>query len=800
MPGWLLDLGRIDTNMLFYRPGKGISLLLTKGMNKVGVALGFYFREAFFHDISPAITRWSNGLVFAMVKLVLTFIFAFVGISNSLTQSNAIDSMLRDLVTLPEDSTKARLLKDLAVAYTYQSDYTTASRYLDESYELSLSLGYVEGEISYHNNKGLIAYQQDRYPDAMEGFGLALGLAEKAGSRKRIADIWCNIAMVSSVQGELRRAIEQYQKALTYREASDKRGISVVYNNLGVVYYQMGDYPTALSYYLKSLKLDEELGDKSDLAYSNNNLGLFYQYQKNYGEAIRYLTVANSLCAEIGNMECVAGTFSNLGLLYRVQGHLQESLSHYEHALSIFDEIGNSAEAFAVKGNIGLIRRQLGDTLSAYQYLVSTVKGQRDLGIQGSLVSSLVNLGDLCIELNRYDEAQSYLHEAIVLSKRLGTREYTRNGLYSLYLLDSTRGDFPLALEHFKEYILYKDSLLNMDNLERIAVIQSQYEAEKKDLQIKYLEDERAIKDLQIAVQRQKLKSAESSNLVQSQQVELLKYEKQLGETLLARQRDSIDATLAYTAKQDAEMQLVNREMEVRNLKLKRQSLFNWYLLLGLGLLIIFAILVYNNYLVRQNLKLQALRNKIASDLHDDVGSTLTSISIFSEMAQRQSKEVIPALETIGESSRKMLDAMADIVWAINPENDQFEKVILRMRGFAYELLGAKNIDFEFKAGEDVSRLRLSMEVRRNLYLIFKEATNNMVKYAEATRASYIIKNQNGTLMMRVRDNGRGFDTSQSSDGNGLQNMRKRAEEIGGYLSIDSIPGEGTTVLLNVAI
>ena len=106
---------------------------------------------------------------------------------------------------------------------------------------------------------------------------------------------------------------------------------------------------------------------------------------------------------------------------------------------------------------------------------------------------------------------------------------------------------------------------------------------------------------------------------------------------------------------------------------------------------------------------------------------------------KQQSKELIPMLESIGESSRKMLDAMADIVWTINPENDNFEKIILRMRSFAYELLGAKKIDFEFNADDTVAKMKLPMDVRKNLYLIFKEATNNMVKYADADRAFFSI-------------------------------------------------------------
>jgi signal transduction histidine kinase len=197
---------------------------------------------------------------------------------------------------------------------------------------------------------------------------------------------------------------------------------------------------------------------------------------------------------------------------------------------------------------------------------------------------------------------------------------------------------------------------------------------------------------------------------------------------------------------------------------------------------------------------LQTLRNKIASDLHDDVGSTLSSIAIFSEVAQQQTKEVIPMLNTIGDSARKMLDAMADIVWTINPENDNFEKIILRMRSFAYELLGAKKIEFEFEADDEAGKKKLPMDVRKNLYLIFKEATNNMVKYSDANKASFSIKGGKNELTMLIRDNGKGFDMAKETIGNGLKNMKKRAEEIGAKLLVESGIGTGTTVQLNLAL
>jgi signal transduction histidine kinase len=224
------------------------------------------------------------------------------------------------------------------------------------------------------------------------------------------------------------------------------------------------------------------------------------------------------------------------------------------------------------------------------------------------------------------------------------------------------------------------------------------------------------------------------------------------------------------------------------------------YMVAGLILFALLSFFVYNYFITRQKLKLQTLRNKIASDLHDDVGSTLSSIAIFSEIAQQQSKEVIPLLQTISDNSRQMLDAMGDIVWTIHHENDQLEKIILRMRSYAYELLGAKQIGFDFTADDDIAHIKLPMDVRKNLFLIFKEATNNIVKYAEADMALFSIRSEGNTISMVIRDNGKGFDIDKPTSGNGLRNIQKRAKEVGGQVWIESLPGRGTRIQLNIAV
>ena len=215
-------------------------------------------------------------------------------------------------------------------------------------------------------------------------------------------------------------------------------------------------------------------------------------------------------------------------------------------------------------------------------------------------------------------------------------------------------------------------------------------------------------------------------------------------------------------------------------------------------LALIFAAIIFLVYKVRINqlLKLQTIRNRIASDLHDEIGSTLNSISVFSEVAKQKSITATAELDEIGESSRHVIDAMSDIVWTINPANDSLDKIILRMRSLLHELMRAKGIEYTFHVEENLRQLKLPMLTRKNFYLIFKEALNNMVKYSQANEAWFELNFSDHRIHLQMEDNGVGFDLGNAKQGNGLMNMRKRAEEIKATLTIDSLPGKGTKINL----
>jgi len=228
-----------------------------------------------------------------------------------------------------------------------------------------------------------------------------------------------------------------------------------------------------------------------------------------------------------------------------------------------------------------------------------------------------------------------------------------------------------------------------------------------------------------------------------------------------------------------------------------------WFYVLSAIVVLSALYTVYRYNLNQLEIRIE-LRDKIARDFHDELGSTLSSISLYSEMAMNDNfankKRTKFILSLIGESSRSSVSAMQDMIWTIQPKNDSIQEVVYRMREFAYPLAELKNIKLTLNVEEDMQKLLLSMDARKNIYLIFKEALNNSFKYASASHITINITKQHHRLILEVRDDGEGFDLWNASTGNGIKNMRKRAEQIGGKLVVKSRKGSGTEILFSCPV
>jgi signal transduction histidine kinase len=147
-----------------------------------------------------------------------------------------------------------------------------------------------------------------------------------------------------------------------------------------------------------------------------------------------------------------------------------------------------------------------------------------------------------------------------------------------------------------------------------------------------------------------------------------------------------------------------------------------------------------------------------------------------------------------------MIDNMNDIVWTVNPANDRFGNMLIRMKACAVEMLEAKNIAFTIEISEELDNLKIPMQIRKDYFLSFKEAVNNLAKHSSSSNASIVIDRINYALVTTITDDGKGFDRKIVYSGNGLKNMQERVHAMNGKLHIETEPGKGTCITLIVPV
>ncbi|MCP9749108.1 tetratricopeptide repeat-containing sensor histidine kinase [Lacihabitans sp. CS3-21] len=274
---------------------------------------------------------------------------------------------------------------------------------------------------------------------------------------------------------------------------------------------------------------------------------------------------------------------------------------------------------------------------------------------------------------------------------------------------------------------------------------------------------------------------------------------------------NAIDDSL-FSKKLLIKINMLEKEKQDSDIKLlglaNKNSIFqrNAILVGGILLLIISVILVIsiiNRNKYKRLESQQKLRNQIAADLHDEIGSTLSSISILSELvAQERTKEHFkPDIMTqVSNDARNVIEKMDEIIWTINPDNDEFYNLETRLKSYAIPLFESKDIDFKFDFSTNLENIKIDMSKRRDIYLILKEAINNLLKYSECKNAQICALLIDNDLIMKVSDDGIGFDKESESLRNGQRNMQIRAEKIGARLLVNSVLEKGTEVALFLPI
>jgi signal transduction histidine kinase/tetratricopeptide (TPR) repeat protein len=752
------------------------------------------------------------------VKLLCYTSFAAIFLipQTSVGQNMVIDSVQKLISVANEDTSKVNCFNLLSGQFSDISNYDKAKQYADSALTLADKINYIKGKAIAYTKKGMAMGGIGNYAEGLKNFLASLRLFEELQSKSDIAACYNNIGSNHIGQGNYAEALKNYFLSLKIKkETGDKNGMANSYNNIGIVYNNQGNYADALKNCLTALKLREEMGDKKGMASSYNSIGNVYDSQNNSPEAMKNYLAALKIFEELRAKQGIGICYDNIGNVYFKQGDYSEALKNYSTALKIREEIGAKQGIASTYHNMGNIYFEQGNYAEALRLLLAALKIREEIGNKKGIASTSIVIGgalsrqaalaDSQEAKLKYKEALLYFNKGLSVAKEIGKKSSISDAYRGLARLDSSHGNFVQALEHYQLFTLFKDSMLNEESSKQTAQLKIQYETEKKDKEIELLNKENELKAAKVKQQEIWLLASRLEAEKKQNEIIILNANNEVRELQLTEAERKLAHQQAVAKANAAELALTKKDKELKEQQLSKQKLLRNSSIAGTFLIIIIGILFFNRYRISQKHKRQAERMRISSDLHDEVGSTLSSIGMYSAFALQQiegdkASKAKNILGEISSSSQEMIDDMNDIIWAINPHNDSFNHIVDRLRNYASRMAQSKNITLEFNVQEMLSTISLTMEQRKNLFLICKEAVNNAVKYSGCNTLSVSIHNNNNHLNALITDDGKGFDVEAASEGNGLKNMKQRANVLHASLSIHSEMEKGTRVDLGMRI
>jgi two-component system, NarL family, sensor histidine kinase UhpB len=605
------------------------------------------------------------------------------------------DSLRVFLQTKPKDTLYIWAMRPYALKLIYgKADYKSADSIANDLKTLSEKLNYGRGIYFHYLLKAIIATNQSKYAESLVQFKKCL------------------------------ESVEKYKLNYVLRVAS--------LNNISIVYGNLGNSNEAMSFALQAIAIQEKyiFTPRFLDVGSYQTVSDILKEAKKYKEALVYCQKSLEVAIKKDDLSGISIAENKLGNIYDDMDNQQEALKHYKRGYEYALKADYALLQTDLLSNLGRIEISLKNFVEAEKYLKENEKICTKLENEQALQTNCLAMGNLYKATKRYDLAEKYFTKAKSLFKENTDHKITQEVAENISDFYAETGNFSKAYSFLKEANVARDSLFKTESEKLTQDLLAKYETEKKETQIKLLNEE--------------TKSA-----------------------TFQRNAFLIGGILSIVLAGFVVFSLQNRN------KLKRLE------------------------------ETQRLRNRIAADLHDEIGSTLSSISILSEIVafQQKKNEFKPEIMIqVSNDARDVIDKMDDIIWTINPENDAFNNLETRLKSFAIPLFESKDIEFNFDFSTELEFVKIDMSKRRDVYLILKEAINNLVKYSACKNATIKGLFSDNKLIMSIIDDGVGFDTNADSIRNGQKNMKMRAEKIGATLKINSTIGEGTQVVLNVSL
>jgi serine phosphatase RsbU (regulator of sigma subunit) len=268
-------------------------------------------------------------------------------------------------------------------------------------------------------------------------------------------------------------------------------GLAGALKNGAIIYWYQGNYPLALDYDFKALDINKKLNNKKGIASCLGNIGIIYDEQGSYDKAMDYYNQSLSIYQSIGEKNGIAGVVNAIGVVYREQKNYAKAREYYEKAMTIDSELGNKDGIARILGNIGNIYSDENNEKKAVEFGLKALAIYRETGNRNGIALNLGNIGDSYYKQKSFITAKSYLDSALAISKEIGNVEVIRDVYGALSLLDSAKNDFNAALKDYKEYIIYRDSLINDANTKKTVQTEMNFEFSQKQAAEKAEQDKK---------------------------------------------------------------------------------------------------------------------------------------------------------------------------------------------------------------------------------------------------------------------------------------------------------------------
>ncbi|MEM6515156.1 MAG: tetratricopeptide repeat protein [Bacteroidota bacterium] len=610
---------------------------------------------------------------------------------------------------------------------------------------LFLSLTNAQTSAVKLNDSAMAIYKKDPQK-ALVILKSALKKAKDASQNQVVLRTKNNLGIVYRDLGKYQEALELSKTAVIAKETLVRASALI---NVGVCHRNLANYDEAISNYLKALKIYEAINNERQMAVNYNAIGLVYSYNSMGKKALQYHKKAKDIFSKLDNKKGLSEVYNNIAIIYANDGRLEQALNNFQYSLEIETELGDKKGMAESVNNVGAVYYYMNEIDSALVYFERSVSIEKSIGNKAGVAASYNNIADVLLESNRLQAAKTFIDSAMYFSEDSKVAVDIETALFNYSKYFELNNNNKQALAYYKRMSLFRDSILNLETNQKIAQLEIEYDTEKKEKQIL----------------KQRVDLAEKELALSKKNIQLLV----LGISALIL----ISISYLFYNQQKLKNRQLQKENELKDALIKIET---------------------------QN-RLQEQRLRISRDLHDNIGAQLTfiisSIDNLKYGFEIKNEKLKSKLTKISQFTSSTITELRDTIWAMNKNEISFEDLQSRISNYIDKAhLYDDDIDFVFKVDDTIdAKRRLSSVEGMNVHRIIQEAIHNSLKHAKPSKISVVISTEkNDKLKISISDDGIGFDQAEVELGSGLNNMKKRAQNIRADFKINSSQNNGTEV------